>query len=565
MGSASQDAAGMPLVGFGPEELAEVMRRFADALASQRDLLDRLNVYPVPDGDTGSNLALTLASVTAEFGSGPLASMRLTCEAISRGSLMGARGNSGVIVAQILGGFAKVAAVAERLDATGLSEALRSAAVAAYEAVSHPVEGTILTVARLAADAATTAAAAGSDMAGVLRAARDAAVEAVARTPEQLPVLAAAGVVDAGGAGLALLFDAALSVAEGRPASAPSPGGGVVPDAMTVGNPAGAVSAALVGGDDLSSPGLARASGPRFEVMFLLATEPGDAGAAAVAGLRRDWEPTGESVVVVGDDDLWNCHVHTDDIGAVLEAALAAGRPRAIRVTDLTEQVAHRHGAGTGERTAVVAVAQGDGMCAAFEGLGATVVRGGQGANPSTAELVAALEACGTPDVVLLPDNSNIVAVAEQAAAVASVRVHVVPTHSVLAGIAALASFDPVADGETNREAMGWSSGDVVALEITRAVRPGHCDAGEVNEGDWLALVDGRATHCGADGVTVVREALEGSLADEHGLVTVFEGDGANEAMTSAMVAWLADVHPEVDVEVHHGGQPLYPYLIGIE
>jgi uncharacterized protein len=630
-GGGTLDPAGGTLAELGPAELAEVMRRFSDALAEQRDLLDRLNVYPVPDGDTGSNLSLTLASVCAELPGPPGTGMAVVCEAIVRGSLMGARGNSGVIVAQILRGFSNVAGTAGRLDALRLGEALRAAASAAYEAVAHPVEGTILTVARRAAEAAETAAAAGADLAGVAQAARDAAAEAVARTPEQLPVLAAAGVVDAGGAGLSLLFDAAASVVQRLPAGT-WPGGNwamgmaAVAEASAVeaaaggaaargsgddgatsrgasaaDNPAAAAARALAtadaGAGAVLARGPAQAIGPRFEVMFLLSTDArddvaggsvaggndaggndagvadrverggpiDDGGASAVDRLRRAWDGLGESIVVVGGNGLWNCHVHTDNIGAVLEVALEAGRPRAIRVTDLAEQVAHRHGAGTGERTAVVAVAQGHGLVAAFAEMGARVVHGGQGANPSTAELVDAIEACGTPEVVVLPDNANVVAVAEQAARVASARVHVVPTRSVIAGLAALSGHDPVAEGGDNAEAMAWACQDVVAVEVTRAVRDGTCAAGAVSTGDWMVLVDGEAVTAGSDGVVAVRDALQRALRPGHELVTLFEGDGAEKDLTDAVVSWLGEVHPAVEVEVHHGGQPLYPYLIGIE
>jgi len=298
------------LTSLGAADLRQVLLRFRDAVRAHQEELNRLNVYPVPDGDTGTNMALTLESVGVALNDAQ--SMHEVCEAISRGSLMGARGNSGVILSQILRGLADECRDLEAVETETLVKGLRHAADAAYEAVMRPVEGTILTVARTIAEAAEAMDA--PTLVELLDRAADAGRDAVARTPELLPVLHEAGVVDAGGKGLTLLVDAFLEVVDGRP----------VPEAELVDTPASV--AKHLAGDDVS--------GLRYEVMYLL-----DAPDASMPAFREAWAAIGDSIVVVGGDGIWNCHVHTNNIGAAVEAGIDAGRPHSVRVTDLMDQV----------------------------------------------------------------------------------------------------------------------------------------------------------------------------------------------------------------------------------
>ena len=299
------------------------------ALAAHRAAINRLNVYPVPDGDTGTNMALTLESVVAEL-AGADPDMAATCKAISHGSLMGARGNSGVILSQILRGVTDVLRDAPAADGAVMARAFVAASDAAYSAVMRPVEGTILTVIREASTAAATAAERGEPLVGVLDAARTSGADALARTPELLPVLAKAGVVDAGGTGLLLLVDAALSVVDGRPVPEPEVGDGELDAELAA---ALAAAHAESAGDGHGDGGVADL---RYEVMYFLEA-PDD----TIPAFKDVWAGIGDSIVVVGGDGLWNCHIHTDDIGAAIEAAIDCGRPRDIRVTDL-----HRAGRG---------------------------------------------------------------------------------------------------------------------------------------------------------------------------------------------------------------------------
>ena len=552
-----------PLEHLGAGDLRAVLAAYRDALRAHREPINRLNVYPVPDGDTGTNMALTLDSVMAELeDAGP--DMASVCRAIAHGSLMGARGNSGVILSQILRGFTTTVRELELIDGEAFARALQAAAEGAYQAVGRPVEGTILTVVREAAAAA--AAAAGHDGAAslvdVIDAARNEGAASLARTPELLDVLRQAGVVDAGGSGFLLLLDAALEVVDGRPVPRPSPVH--APPSEPSRTPAPASSPVAV-------------EGPRFEVMFLL-----EADDEAVPGLRAAWDAIGDSIAVVGGEGMWSCHIHTDDIGAAVEAGIEAGRPRQIRVADLAGQVeeeawvrqasspqpapggADRSAAPAG--TAVVAVANGEGLQELFRSLGAAaVVTGGQSMNPSTAELLEAVEATGAERVVVLPNNRNIVAVAEQLDGLSPRSVRVVPSRAVPEGLAALLAHDADAGVEENAKAMVAAAAAVVAGEVTQAVRPSTCPAGPITAGDWLGIGPGGIEVVERDAAAAAVALLDVLVGDGHELVTIIEGEEAKADDTTRITSWLAERRPDVEVEVYRGGQPLYPYLLGVE
>jgi dihydroxyacetone kinase-like predicted kinase len=807
----------MALETLSTADLVRVLRVYRGALALYRDALNRLNVYPVPDGDTGTNMGLTVDAVLAELPTGagedervparhlasggegatavssagerppegagdagldacddaPRATGRekaLTpaalAEAMSHGSLMGARGNSGVILSQVMRGLAGVireagdgprpddgaspdddaspehgalsdhgaspehgvlpagdgSVVASGRPVLGPVEvalALRRAADGAYEAVSNPVEGTMLTVARAAAEGAerslasagpaerterslasagpaertersqasagpaetaraaeqlpastsagvpasapdraayttdranTTAVGGPCDspkwaegarltLLAVLEAAREAAGEALERTTDQLPALSAAGVVDAGGAGLLLLYDSMLQVAAGRevpPPPAPKrtclngADGLERPDRLPLDPPPGKSQ------PEVAAAALAKVSDLRYEVMFLL-----EAPAEAMGAFREVWAGYGASIVIVGGDGLYNCHIHTDDIGGAIEAAIEIGRPRQIRVTDLAEQVeeegwvreAEASGAGAEDEgpppehvtTSVVAVCAGEGVKRVFRSLGVRhFVAGGQSANPSVAEVAKAIAAASAEQVVVLPNNPNVVPAAQQAAANSAKSARVVPTGGITEGFAALLAYDPEADLDTNAECMAAAAARVLPGEVVRASRAAKTAAGAVREGDWLGLSRGelkvvvpadagpagaviallavlvpsegpRGTEAGYGankgseaetgsdaeagheakegyGANKGSEAETGSDAEAgyeakegYEMVTLIEGEGASPAATRRVVEWLAQERPWLTAEVHRGGQPLYPYVFGVE
>ena len=551
---------------LGAEQLRAVVVGYRDALRAHQEALNRLNVYPVPDGDTGTNMALTLESVVAEVDS--TADMAGVCRAISHGSLMGARGNSGVILSQLLRGLSSRLEVCDAADGATLAEALAEASRASYQAVMEPVEGTILTVAREAAEAAVSRA--DGELVDVLDAAAAAARTSLERTPELLPVLAEAGVVDAGAAGFALLLDVLLHVAAGRPLPEPDPA------ALSRAAPSESAPAAATGHGD------AGAGGPRYEVMYLL-----DAPDESVGVLKKAWAAIGDSIVVVGGDGTWNCHVHTDDIGAAVEAGIEAGRPYRIRVTDLHEQVeaeqCRRHDDGAdGERadgqradgqrvdtqvaTAVVAVGAGEGVARMLRSLGAQrVVAGGQSMNPSTAEILAAVESAPGKEVVVLPNNKNVVAVAEQAAAAAGRPVRVVATKSVPQAFAALLAYDADADAETNSRAMADAAAGVVTGEVTHAVRDATTPVGPVRAGEWVGIAADGIVAVAPEAADAACALLERLVGEGHEIVTVVEGEPASADGTARISDWLARHRPGVEVEVHDGGQPLAAWLFSVE
>jgi hypothetical protein len=461
-----------------------------------------------------------------------------------------------------------------------LSEALTIADKLAREAVMKPVEGTILTVARGAADGARTAAEAGRPLLEVVEASRAEAADALARTPSLLPVLEQAGVVDAGGTGFLLLLDAMLTVVDGRAMPVPPEPPDTVFGPLNPEAP-GMAAPWLQGSDadaDAETDAAQQAlAGLRYEVMYLL-----EAPDETIPSFKEVWAGIGDSIVVVGGDGLWNCHIHTDDIGAAIEASLDAGRPRNLRVTDLLEQVEEerwvREAAGTvgsgpsatppgpPPTTGVVAVATGDGIGRIFRSLGVQgLIAGGQSMNPSTAELVDAVESVRSTSVIILPNNGNIRAVAERVDDLTEKSVWVVPTDTIAEGFAALLAYDPEAEGAVNAENMEASARSVVAGEVTRAVRDSDSRVGPITTGDWLGL--------SRNGIEVVADSLPGAacsllevLVDAtHGLVTIIEGEGSGAADTRRITEWLRDQRPDVETEVHHGGQPLYPYLFSIE
>jgi DAK2 domain fusion protein YloV len=548
--------------------LRQVVTVFRDALVDHREAVNNLNVYPVPDGDTGTNMSLTLRSVVEELDgvdadTADAADMAVICKAIAHGSLMGARGNSGVIMSQILRGFSGVAAETDEVDGALFATALAAAAEGAYGAVGNPVEGTILTVVREASEAAVAAAETGADLVGVLDAARTEGGASLERTPTLLKVLADAGVVDAGGSGFLLFLDAALNVVDDRPL--PEPDVQAPPEFEM---------------EPAAEDGEKSIADLRYEVMFLL-----DAPDESIEGFKAAWAEVGDSIVVVGGDGIFNCHIHCDDIGAAIECGIDVGRPHKIRVTDLLEELDGLANASDHEEdwvkgelgiepevsgppvpTAVVAVAVGAGVVSILKSMGVhAVVTGGQSMNPSTADLVAAVEAVPAPEVVILPNNKNIIPVAEQVDAQTSRTVKVVPTRGIAEGIASLMSYDPQATAEANAAGMAEVAEGVLAGEVTQAVRESTSEAGPIVEGDWLGI-----RHEGICAVqpTLAEAAIEllnVMITYDHELLTVIAGEDADDDTTARIEAWVEEHHEDVEVEVHEGGQPLYPYYFGLE
>ncbi|OPC80962.1 dihydroxyacetone kinase [Embleya scabrispora] len=532
-----------------------------ELLGRAREEIDALNVYPVPDGDTGTNLFLTLESGTAEvdalFGADlPEPDLPSAFRALAHGALLGARGNSGVILSQLLRGMAErfeAEQVAARESGRevpaglALAHALRTAADAAYAAVARPVEGTMLTVARAAADAA---AAAGEEIRPVVRAAATAARGALARTPEQLDVLRRAGVVDAGGRGLTVLLDALLAVVTGeRSAYRISPHQVQTPVPVPYADPLGSEEDA--GG------------GPGFEVIYLL-----DAPDDALPALRERLGALGDSLVVVGGEGLWNVHVHVDDAGAAVEAGIAAGRPHRIRITHLERVLVGTAAPEPAPTRGIVAVAHGDGLATLFAENGAHVVQAGPGRGPSTSVLVDAIRRTEAREVVLLPNDADchaVAGVAAQQAQAAGVRVQVIPTKAAVQGLAALAVHEPGRRFDQDIVGMTSAAGATRYGALTVAVRESWTMAGVCQAGDVLGVIEGDIAVIGRDQRETGTVVVDRMLAGGGELVTLVTGSACPPGLAAAIERHLRATRLGVDVMVYEGGQEVYPLLIGVE
>ncbi len=535
------------------ERLREIARHALAQLEANRARIDDLNVYPVPDGDTGSNLTLTVRAIADCVEQSTAAGPTAFAKEVSRAALMGARGNSGVILSQIVRGLLEALGEHDEIGAAEAAHSLAAARDAAYRAVRKPVEGTMLTVIREMAEEAEEAAAEGLqglDLLAFLERILSRAEDALARTPEMLAVLAEAGVVDAGGAGLVELLRGVSGALAGRPLAV---AGSVANDPH---DPIAAIHLEL--------------SRYRYCTVFVVEGDGLDTEA-----LEARLETMGDSLLVVGDPSALKVHMHTDDPGAALSIGSGLGTLEGIEIADMHRQTVAREerlkaeegrerAARATQPTAIVAVAPGAGNRELFERFGASeVIEGGQTMNPSTADLVAAIEACPSSDVIVLPNNGNVVLTAEQAAGLTEKRVRVLPVTSVPAGLAAIVRFLPTAEAEENEAAMRDALGDVATGEVTRASRTVDLDGVAVREGACLGLVEGRAVACEDDFDAVALAVCEKLLEDDRGLLTLLVGQ--DEPQLTALLATLGERHPLLEIEVHTGGQPHYPLLLSAE
>jgi DAK2 domain fusion protein YloV len=515
----------------------ELARAALASISAHRRRIDDLNVYPVPDGDTGTNLTLTVrAVVEALEAPGPDDRVGLAKD-VSRAALMGARGNSGVILSQIVRGATE--SLAESDD---VAKALRSASDAAYRAVKKPVEGTMLTAIRELADAAQR----NPDLAGVV-AAGDASV---LRTREMLPVLREAGVVDAGAAGLVeILRGIAASLA-----------GEDLPEAPVADEEAAGLEAIH---QELSPY--------RYCTVFMVEGEGLDANK-----LEHELEKLGDSLLVVGDRTALKVHVHTDDPGAALSLGVAQGTIDGIEIANMHQQTAQREArllqavadppaavGGAAAACGLVAVAAGVGNRRLFESLGAVVVDGGTTMNPATADLVAAIEAAEEAEVLVLPNNGNVIMGAEQAVANAAHRARVVPTRTLQAGLAAMVVFDRDRSAAENAAAMEEAIDVVATGAVTIASRDVQLNGVAVRKGTWLGLADGEPVAGGEEFDEVARAVVEALLAEPRALLTLLKGE--EPPPLDVLVAELEATHPELELDVHDGGQPHYALLLAAE
>jgi len=509
--------------------------------------INALNVFPVPDGDTGTNMLLTMQAALEEIGNASQGSLGSIAQAAAYGALMGARGNSGVILSQLLRGIANSLDKKQSFGPLEFARAMAEASTMAYKAVIRPVEGTMLTVSKDAAKAAMAAAQEGEDLLTVLEKTVEAAKESVARTPTLLDVLREAGVVDAGGQGLFIILDGILRSLKG--------------EAIEMKEPTEMVPAEL--------PEEAEMEWGYCTEFILQGKE------LNLAEVREKIASFGDSALAVGDERVIKVHVHTLDPGQVLSYASSLGVLSNIKIDNMQEQ--HREFLVLGEEAAkaaaeeiegiaTVAVAWGDGLIRVFESLGVkSIVPGGQTMNPSTQELLEAVETLPAKEVIILPNNENIFLAAEQAQKLSRKKVVVVPTATIPQGIGALLAFDKEADLETNTQNMERAIAAIHTVEVTTAVRPAKINGIKIKKGQIIALLNGHLAASGEKIEEVVRQALEKLGGDQYEIITLYYGEDTPLQAAESLADEIRRWYPEQEVECIEGGQPYYHYIISVE
>lgn len=536
-----------PIESLGGQELKQLFTASTAWLERHSAYINSLNVFPVPDGDSGTNMLLTMHAALKEVNSSPDHSASAICAALSHGALLGARGNSGVILSQIIRGFARAIEKKEKIGANDFAVAMVEGSRTAYKGVVKPVEGTILTVCREAADAAMVANAQSKDVRHVLTKTVEAARVSVVRTPMLLPVLKEAGVVDAGGQGLLVILEGALKYLNGEPM-----------DLTAVGQGAQALEQ------------ISREEGWGFDIQFHIRGKELD-----VDAIRDQIASMGESALIVGDPNLIKVHVHAPAPGAILDYGCSLGTITNIVVENMQEQYIdfmagqNTHPPVSAEEIAgmtTVAVAPGPGLARVFESLGVgAIISGGQTMNPSTEDILKAIDTVKTDRVIVLPNNKNIILAAEQAKQLTKKSVAIVPTTTVPQGIAALLAFNFQNDLDTNVKAMSSAVKHIKTLEITTATRSAKYDGFDVTEGQVIGLIDDVLAVSGEDRIALAVQALKKMNTDEAEIVTVYYGDSVSARDAETLGEQIRQNFPNQEVEIVSGGQPHYHYIISVE
>jgi fatty acid kinase len=547
---------------FDGQDLKRAMLAGAAWLEEHREAINALNVFPVPDGDTGSNMSATMQAAVRDIAASEETSASVVAARLSRSALLGARGNSGVILSQILRGLAQSLDKKQTFTAQDLADALKAAQQLAYRAVLKPVEGTILTVVREAAEMAQASAKRGDDLVALMQEIVMAARQSVARTPDLLPTLKQTGVVDAGGQGLCTILEGIWRYARGEAAA------GQAGEQEAQGAEAVVKKGRVTIEEDYG-----------YEVVFLLSGSNLDVEAIR----QRIIEMGGVSTVVAGDEKLLKVHTHTEWPGKILDYGVSLGSLLDINIENLQEQslsyaaasaVEHAQEEGQNghaapplaRKIATVAVVSGPGFVKVFEGLGvSSIVPGGQTMNPSTEELLAAVEACPSQQIILLPNNSNVMLSARQVAGLTNKQVYIVPSDTMPQGIAALIRFNFESDFETNCKAMSESASSIHTAEITTAVRSVQIGSVRVREGDFIGLIDGHLAIAGQDMQRVIRETLERMDIQRFEIITLYYGEDVSREEAEATARHIKEHYSQLEIEVVCGGQPHYTYIISAE
>lgn len=544
----------------------EMVQAASTRLGNQAEYVNSLNVFPVPDGDTGTNMGMTIENGAKEVANKPASTVGEVGQILSKGLLMGARGNSGVITSQLFRGFGQAIKDKEELTGKDLAHAFQSGVEVAYKAVMKPVEGTILTVSRGAATAALKKAEETDDAVEVMRAALEGAKGALAKTPEMLPVLKEVGVVDSGGQGLVFIYEGFLSALTGEYIA--SEDFKATPAVMTemINAEHHKSVAEHVATEDIKY-------GYCTEIMVALKQGPTYVKEFNYEEFQGYLSGLGDSLILVNDDEIAKVHVHTEDPGLVLQEGLKYGALKKVKVDNMRNQhdaVLEKDQAVAISQEekdfAIVAVCAGDGLADIFKSQGVDyVISGGQTMNPSTEDIVKAIDAVNAKNVIILPNNKNIFMAAQSAAEVSEVPAAVVETRTVPQGFASLLAFNPAQSLEENVEAMTASLSDVVSGSVTLAVRDTSIDGLEIHKDDNLGMVDGKIVVSNPDMTTTLKEIFAKMIDEDSEIITIYVGEEGNKELAEEISEYLESTYEDVEVEIHDGKQPVYPYLMSVE
>jgi DAK2 domain fusion protein YloV len=534
------------------QDLRDMFAAAASWLEKSSADIDALNVFPVPDGDTGTNMLLTMRSTIDESQMAADHSVSSVAKAMAKGALVGARGNSGVILSQIFSGLSQSLDGKDSITGKELADALTKASSVAYAGLSNPVEGTILTVMREAAEAAQTAAEVSDDVVSVVEATANAAKESVANTPTLLPVLKEAGVVDAGGQGLYTIIEGALHYLKGETDQLKLRRPWMVASSI----PLTTKAPHMVGAEEVPYG---------YCTNFVIKGDELDPDK-----LRKRLEKRGQSVIVVGDNSAVRVHIHTLDPGEILSYIVPLGTLHEINIRNMDEQyrdfLEMQKERMPAVEVAIVAVVVGEGLANVFTSLGATlIVPGGQTMNPSTKDLLQAVETVASEKVIILPNNKNIVLTANQVQSLTEKTIEVVPTTTIPQGVAALLAFDYEADMETNAQNMEKARTAVKSVEVTRAVRSTKLGGFDIKKHQAIGFLNGDLVAVGDSPAAVVQDVLQRVNLDEVEVITIYYGDDTTATEAEAVGDSLDKQHPQLQVEVVQGGQPYYNYIVSVE
>lgn len=545
----------------------EMVQAASTRLGNQVEYVNSLNVFPVPDGDTGTNMGMTIENGAKEVADKPATTVGEVGQILSKGLLMGARGNSGVITSQLFRGFGQAIKDKEELTGQDLAHAFQSGVEVAYKAVMKPVEGTILTVSRGAATAALKKSEETDDAVEVMRAAVDGAKRALAKTPEMLPVLKEVGVVDSGGQGLVFIYEGFLSALTGDYIA--SEDFKATPATMTemINAEHHKSVAGHVATEDIQF-------GYCTEIMVALKQGPTYVKEFNYEEFQAYLSGLGDSLLVVNDDEIVKVHVHTEDPGLVLQEGLKYGSLVKVKVDNMRnqhdavlEKEEQQVAAKQEEKDfAIVAVVAGDGLADIFKSQGVDyVISGGQTMNPSTEDIVKAIDAVNAKNVIILPNNKNIFMAAQSAAEVAEIPAAVVETRTVPQGFTSLLAFTPEQSLEENVAAMTASLSDVVSGSVTLAVRDTSIDGLEIHKDDNLGMVDGKIVVSNPDMTATLKATFAKMIDEDSEIITIYVGEDGSQDLAEEMADYLESTYEDIEVEIHDGKQPVYPYLMSVE